>query len=72
MDNIYQVDIRGMDDNALESFGDVYVHDLIRIIQNQDPITEDDEIMHNAVGMLISLYFYKINTGKIKTDRILH
>ena len=71
---MFEMDINDleMENELLESFGDKYIVDALRIVTTKITTPLDNEMMYEAMCIIVAMYMNKVNTGCINKDRILH
>lgn len=67
-----EIDIKAMENQLFENFGDKYLTDMIRIISTKSPIYTDNSLIHEALCIMLAMYMQKIKDGEINQNRDLH
>jgi hypothetical protein len=66
------IDDLDMENELLEGFGDKYIADALRIVTTRITTPLDNEMMYEAMCIIVAMYMNKVNTGCINKDRTLH
>jgi len=61
-----------LENHMLETFGDRFIGDAMRIVQTKQFTVLDGPMVHEAMCLVVAMYIRKIKTGEINTDRVLH
>lgn len=66
------IDDLDMENELLESFGDKYIGNALRIVTTKTITPLDNEMVYEAMCIIVAMYMNKVNTGSINKDRVLH
>jgi hypothetical protein len=66
------IDDTDMENELLENFGDKYIADALRIVTTRTMTPLDNEIVYEAMCIIVAMYMNKISTGCINKDRTFH
>jgi hypothetical protein len=66
------IDDLDMENELLEGFGDKYIADALRIVTTRITTPLDNEMIYEAMCIIVAMYMNKVNTGSINKDRTLH
>ena len=61
-----------MENQLLEQFGNSHLENALRIISTKIVTEEDDEMVHDAMCILVAMYTHKLRTGEITQGVTLH
>lgn len=59
------------EDELFQAFGDKYIVDAMRVVTTKCSGIEDQDMIYEALCIIVAMYINKVNTGKI-TERTLH
>jgi len=71
---MFEMDINDleMENELLEGFGDKYIGDALRIVTTKMITPLDNEMLYEAMCIVVAMYMHKVSTGSINKDRVLH
>ena len=74
MIDLDDVDLHSPDveNQMLEHFGDQFLADAMRIVQSRSFSALDNEVIYEAMCIVVATYIRKAKTGEINKNRILH
>lgn len=59
------------ENELLEAFGNRYIEDAIRVVSTKVSVPQDQEMVYEALCILVAIYAQKIQDGEFK-GRTLH
>ena len=67
------VDLTGEnpEDMLFEAFGDRYINDAMRVVTTKLSSVDDQEMIYEALCIIVAMYIEKVKTGKIN-QRTIH
>ena len=66
------INIKDMENQLFENFGEKYLPDVIRILATGTPTYTDGDLIRDALSIILALYTQKLKDGEINSDRTLH
>lgn len=55
-----------------ESFGDKFINDAYRLVSTNTIVPGDEEMIYEAMCIIVSMYMQKLKEGSINKDKVFH
>jgi len=74
MFNLEEIDLTSteMENQMLEHFGDQFLEDAMRIVQNRCFTPLDAPVIHEAMCIIVAMYVRKVKNGEININKVYH
>lgn len=72
MQELQHIDSPEVENQLLESFGERFLEDAIRIIGTRTYTALDEPLVHEAMCIIVAMYIRKVKLGEINQDKVLH
>ena len=59
------------EDELFRAFGDRYITDAVRVVATKFSTPDDQEMIYEALCIIVSMYMQKVQDGKI-AQRVVH
>lgn len=56
----------------IEKFGDMYLSEAMRIVSTRVVLPFDDNMIYEAMCIIVALYSQKVKDGEINKDKVMH
>ena len=67
-----ELDMKDVENQLMENFGDRYLADVIRIVSTQQVTPFDADLVYEAMTVLLAIYTNKLKSGEINQNKVLH
>jgi hypothetical protein len=71
-DELHNIDSLEIENQLIETFGDVFIIDAIRILGGNIDIPGDAAVIHEALSIVVAMYVRKIKAGEINKNKVYH
>ncbi len=67
-----EVKIKEIENTMFQNFGDKHISEAIRLVNTKIILPTDNDMIHEALCIIIAMYMQKIKDGVLNADKVLH
>ena len=67
-----ELNLDGMENEALETFGERYMAEAMRIVTTKIILPQDTDMIQYTMALCMGIYMQKLRNGEIERDKVVH